>query len=137
MKALYIDFVQRNRFWVLLLLYALELTASLWMAYELRFDFVVDHSYSQERLFVLLWLVPLQLILLGLFQQLTPLLGYFSTPDLARMFHSLIISSITASLVWIFWGESFAPPRGVIALDFVFSLVGLTGVRLCLHTLRA
>ena len=136
MKALYIDFVQRNRFWVLLLLYALELTASLWMAYELRFDFVVDHSYSQERLFVLLWLVPLQLILLGLFQQLTPLLGYFSTPDLARMFHALIISSITASLVWILWGESFAPPRGVIALDFVFSLVGLTGVRLCLRTLR-
>jgi FlaA1/EpsC-like NDP-sugar epimerase len=136
MKALYLDFLQKRRFWVLLLLYAIELTASLWMAYELRFDFMVDPRSSQERLFVLLWIIPLQLILLGLFQQLTPLLGYFSTPDLARMFHALIISSIIATVVWIMGGEDFAPPRGVIALDFVFCLVGLTGVRLCLRTLR-
>jgi FlaA1/EpsC-like NDP-sugar epimerase len=136
MKALYFDLAQRRRFWVLLLLYAIELTASLWMAYELRFDFVVDPGFRQERLFVLLWLVPLQLILLGLFQQLTPLLGFFSTPDLARMFHALIVSSVVVLIVWVIWGAGFAPPRGVIALDFVFCLVGLTGVRLALRTLR-
>jgi FlaA1/EpsC-like NDP-sugar epimerase len=136
MKTKYFDLAQRNRFLVLLVLYALELTASLWLAYELRFDFIVDPGFRQERLFVLLWLIPLQLILLGLFQQLTPLLGFFSTPDLARMFHALIISSAIVLVVWTIWGEGFAPPRGVIALDFVFCLVGLTGVRLSLRTLR-
>jgi FlaA1/EpsC-like NDP-sugar epimerase len=136
MKAFFFNFVQKQRFWVLLLLYAVELTASLWLAYALRFDFMIDSSYRQERLFVLLWLVPLQLILLGLFQQLTPLLGYFSTPDLARMFHALTIGSIVVLVVWIIGGTGFAPPRGVIALDFVLCLVGLTGVRLALRTLR-
>jgi FlaA1/EpsC-like NDP-sugar epimerase len=126
----------RNRFAVLLLLYASELTASLWLAYELRFDFAVDATYAHERLFVLLWLIPLQLVLLGLFHQLRTLLEYFSTPDLSRMFQALIISSAIAGLVWIWPGPGFTPPRGVIVLDFVLSLVGLTGVRLALRRLR-
>jgi FlaA1/EpsC-like NDP-sugar epimerase len=131
-----LDLSPPNRFLVLLLFYEAELTASLWLAYDLRFDFMVDPASYQERYFVLLWLVPLQLILLGLFHQLTPLLGYFSTPDLARMFHALFISSIITVIVGIAWGAGFAPSRGVIAMDFVFCLVGLTGVRLALRTFR-
>ena len=123
MKVNLFDYSPPVRIWVLLLLYTAELCASLWMAYELRFDFMVETASQQERLVVLLWLVPLQLTLLGLFHQLTPLLGYFSTPDLARMFHALTISSIVVAVVWIASGAGFAPPRGVIALDFVFCLV--------------
>src|SRR5882762_8903692 len=119
MKKFRLDLSPPKRFLVLLMLYASELAASLWLAYELRFDFAVDPASHQERYFVLLWLVPLQLILLGLFHQLTPLLGYFSTPDLGRMFHALTFSSIIALVVWAAWGAGFAPPRGVIALDFV------------------
>ena len=78
----------------------------------------------------------MQLLLLGLFHQFNTLLGYFSTPDLARMFHALTISSIIALVVWGVWGEGAAPPRGVIGLDFVFCLVGLTGARLALRTFR-
>ena len=131
-----LDVSARVRFWVLLLLYATELMASLWLAYELRFDFTVDPASRHERLLVLAWLVPLQLILLGMFHQLKTLLGYFSTPDLARMFHALTISAVVAMIVWIIWGVGFVPPRGVIALDFIFALVGLTGARLALRTFR-
>src|SRR5712671_234784 len=122
-----LDVSGRARFWVLLSLYAAELTASLWLAYELRFDFAVDPDSRQERLIALAWLIPLQLTLLGLFHQLKTLLGYFSTPDLARMFHALTISLVTAMAVWIAFGTGIAPPRGVIVLDFIFALVGLTG----------
>jgi FlaA1/EpsC-like NDP-sugar epimerase len=131
-----LELPSRTRFWVLLVVYAIELSCSLWMAYELRFDFMVEAQFQQERLFVLCWLIPLQLVLLGLFHQLNTLLGYFSTPDLARMFHALIISSIIAMVVWSVWGASVAPPRGVIVLDFIFCLVGLTGARLALRTFR-
>ena len=131
-----LDLSAPTRFWVLLFVYAAELTASLWLAYELRFDFMVEPNFQKERLFVLCWLIPLQLLLLGLFHQLNTILGYFSTPDLARMFHALTISAITALVVWGVWGEGFAPPRGVIVLDFVFCLVGLTGARLALRTFR-
>jgi FlaA1/EpsC-like NDP-sugar epimerase len=135
-KALRLDLSAQNRFVVLFLLYASELTASLWLAYELRFDFAVDSIYQRERFFVLLWLVPLQLTLLWLFHQLKALLEYFSTPDLARMFQALMISSTIAGALWIWPGPGFTPPRGVIALDFVLSLVGLTGVRLALRRFR-
>src|ERR1035438_178411 len=89
MKTFRLDLSAPTRFWVLLLMYAIELTASLWLAYELRFDFMVEPNFQKERLFVFCWLIPLQLVLLGLFHQLNTLLGYFSTPDLARMFHAL------------------------------------------------
>src|ERR1039457_943418 len=136
MKTFRLDLPSRTRFWVLLFMYALELTASLWLAYELRFDFLVESKFQHERLFVLCWLIPLQLLLLGFFHQLNTLLGYFSTPDLARMFHALTISAIIALVVWGVWGEGAAPPRGVIVLDFIFCLVGLTGARLALRTFR-
>lgn len=124
------------RVWLLALLYAVELVASLWMAYELRFDFNVGPELQQERMVALAWLVPFQLLLLGWFQQLTPLLGYFSTPDLARIFHALSISVLGGAAAWFVWGAGFAPPRGVLILDFVFALVGLSGVRLLLRMSR-
>ena len=136
MKIFRLDLSPPQRFLVLLLLYAVELAASLWLAYDLRYDFMVDPVSYQERYFVLFWLVPLQLVLLGLFHQLTSLLGYFSTPDLARMFHALFFSACAALIVWIVAGEGFAPPRAVLAMDFLFCLIGLTGIRLALRTLR-
>ncbi|HYG33334.1 MAG TPA: polysaccharide biosynthesis protein, partial [Clostridia bacterium] len=131
-----LDLTPAIRSWLLLLLYGAELTASLWLAYELRFDFAIDAASQNERLFVLMWYVPLQLLMLGLFHQFRPLLGYFSTPDLARMFHALTISLVLAMVAWVIWGTGYAPPRGVIVIDFVFALVGLTGVRLAMRTLR-
>ncbi len=135
-KTLHLNQSPPRRFALLLCLYGLELGASLWLAYELRFDFLLEPTYQRERLFVLLWLVPLQLLLLGLFHQLNTLPGYFSTPDLARIFHALTLSGVITGVVWIWRGQDFAPPRGVIVLDFVLCLVGLTGVRLALRTLR-
>jgi FlaA1/EpsC-like NDP-sugar epimerase len=120
---------------MLLVLYAIELSATLWLAYELRFDFVVDEASQRERLIVLMWFVPMQLGVLAMFQQLNPLLGYFSTPDLARMFHALLVSAILASGVWYIAGAGFAPPRGVIMGNFIFALVALAGVRLALRAL--
>lgn len=131
-----LDLSPTKRFAVLSVFYAIELIASLWLAYELRFDFAVPQDYQAERFFVLVWLVPLQLILLGAFHQLTALLGYFSTPDLARVFQALTIGSLVAGLVWLWPGPGFAPPRGVIVLDFVLALVGVAGVRLTLRSIR-
>ena len=102
LKTSDLDLSPPRRFAVLVSLYTPGLIASLWLAYELRFDFAVDPGYQQERAFVLLWLIPLQLIMLGLFHQLRTLLGYFSTPDLARMFHALTACAAIAGLVWLF-----------------------------------
>ena len=136
MKLSDLDVSPRARGGLLLGVYVLELTASLWLAYELRFDFMVEPRHQQARLLVLAWLVPLQVLLLALFHQLKPLLGYFSTPDLARLFHALTLGAVLTCVVWLLAGDGFAPPRGVIVVDFLFALVGLTGVRLALRVSR-
>jgi FlaA1/EpsC-like NDP-sugar epimerase len=136
MKLNIFDYSAPFRVWMLIVLYTVQLAASLWVAYEVRFDFVVEAAFQHERIVVLLWLIPLEVILLALFHQLHPLLGYFSTPDLARVFHALFISTCIAGVVWYIWGEGYAPPRGVIALNFIFALVGLTGSRLFLRASR-
>jgi FlaA1/EpsC-like NDP-sugar epimerase len=118
------------------MLYTTGLAASLWLAYDLRFDFSVGPAAAQERLNVLLWLVPLQLVLLTLFLQLSPLLGYFSTPDLARMFYALVISAVMAMGMWLALGTPYAPPRSVIVMDLVLSLVGLSGANLAMRRMR-
>src|SRR5690242_17834544 len=136
MKSSRLDLSPMRRISVLLVLYAAELTLSLWLAYELRFDFDIEAQFIQERHFVFLWLIPTQLLLLGLFQQLNTALGFFSTPDLVRMFYALTTSSAVAVVVWLGLGQGFAPPRGVIVLDFVLALVGLSGGRLILRHFR-
>jgi len=124
------------RIWVWLGLYAAELAASVWLAYELRFDFTVSAAWAQERLVVLAWLVPLELVLLALFQQFSPLLGYFSTPDLGRIGYALVLGAAAALGAWFALGTGYAPPRSVILINLVLSLVALAGVRLALRTLR-
>lgn len=124
------------RVWALLALYIVELCASLWLAYEVRFDFMMNAEFQEERLIVLLWFIPVELAFLALFHQFSPLLSYFSTPDLARLFHALFLSSVVAGIVWLITGVGFAPPRGVIVINFVFALVGLTGGRLSLRAFR-
>lgn len=129
-------FSSRMRRAVLLSLYAAQLIASLWVAYELRFDFSVGPQYQLERLCVLLWLIPLQLACLARFGQFKPLLGYFSTPDLARVVCALTVALGISWIIWTAFGAGVAPPRGVIVVDFVIAVVGLTGARLALRTLR-
>lgn len=136
MRTRLMDLPPALRIWVRLLLYTAGLAASLWLAYELRFDFGVGPAAARERLEVLLWLVPIQLVLLALFLQLSPLLGYFSTPDLARMFYALVISAAMAMGVWLALGTPYAPPRSVILIDLVLSLVGLSGANLVLRRMR-
>ena len=131
-----LDIFSPKRFGLLLVMYLVSLTASLWLAYELRFDFMVPAGFQDERLRVLLWVVPLQLVLLGTFHQLKTLLGFFSTPDLARIFQALTVSTVVQGGVWVWLGPGFAAPRGVILLDFVLSLMGLTAIRLALRTWR-
>src|SRR6266496_2420160 len=104
MRILRMELSPSTRFWLRLIVYSLQLMASLWMAYELRFEFALPSQVQYERLVVLAWLVPLQLLLLAAFHQMTSLLSYFSTPDLSRMFHALLISAAIASAAWLVAG---------------------------------
>ena len=126
---------------VLLALYATALAGSLWLAYELRFDFNVPAdidpvNFQSQRIVVLLWLVPLKLILLAALRQFAPLLSYFSVPDLSRLSYALGLSSVLLWGIRVQAGLIYGPPKGVILVDAVLSLMLLAAARLSFRLLR-
>ena len=129
-----------RRVWVrktiLLLLYAGGLALSFRLAYELRFDFVLDENFKGQILRYLPWIVALKLILLFAFGQFEGLLSYFSLPDLSRLFRALGLAFGIVLVIWFVSGGAYAPPRGVILSDWLISFLGLAGSRLGFRLLR-
>lgn len=119
-----------SRFAVLAVSYTLILGTSLWLAYQLRFDFEVPKDLKAGIPFVILWAVVLKLILLFLFRQFAGLLSYFSIPDLQRVLAALALASLIIGVVRWTEGVPVAPPRGVILADFLISFIGVAGLRL-------
>ena len=130
------------QFYFLLGSYAFLLAASMYMAYELRFDFALSREIQQERLQVIFWSVPLKLSLLFAFGQFSGMLRYFGIPDFFRVLFAL--ASATALIVVMFFlyewfGDGRAgriPSRMVISQDFTFSIIAICGFRLGLRMLH-
>jgi len=81
---------------MILVVYAIILSFSLWLSYQLRFDFFVDSGFEAHRDAIavsLLWIVPLKLCVLLLGRQFSGLLSFFSTPDLIRLCSSVTLGS--------------------------------------------
>lgn len=126
------------RLLLLLLSYTLGLIACLWLAWQLRFDFEVPETLQSAVWFTVLWIVPVQLILLALTRQFSGLLSFFGIKDLVRLFAAMASSAILVATLW--WTvedmSSFIPPRGVILIDFVLSFMGLSSIRLAIRLYR-
>src|SRR5580765_5512577 len=112
------------RLGILIVVYTVGLLLSLLMAYLLRFDFYVPPAEWQRFFAICAWLIPVKLLLLFAFRQFVGLLGYFSVPDLLRLFYASASSLAILILLWIYSGGALAPPRGVMLTDFVLSFMG-------------
>ena len=117
--------------------YAAALIGSLWLGYQLRFDFAVPDETARTFLLVFGWVVGFKLICLWRFRQFDVLLGYFSLPDFSRLFRVLFATCLVVFGVSTHVGSDYAPPRSVVLIDFSFSLLALTGIRLVFCQTRA
>ena len=107
---------------------------SLWLSYQLRFDFDVPAHYASQFLVACLWILPLKLLCLYFFGQFDGLLSYFSVPDLKRIVAAVGAGSIDRFFVRALEVASLGPPRGVILSDFIISIAGICTLRLGLRT---
>jgi FlaA1/EpsC-like NDP-sugar epimerase len=115
---------------VLLLAYSVVLLASRWVAYQLRFDFVVPEDQWPRFTGYSWWVLALQLVILGVFGQYSGILGYFSLPDLRRLLSaSLASTSALLGLRYLFVGF-YTESRGVILVNALLALAGVGAVRL-------
>ena len=130
------DFAAEWRIPVVLVVYTIGLIFSLWLSYELRFDFSMPAPDRRQFFLVCLWSVPVKLMLLLLIGQFAGLLSYFSIPDLKRLFFALLASSLLSAGIWVATGGRFAPPRSVILADGLLSLLALAAIRLFFRRIR-
>src|SRR5688572_32005091 len=78
--------------------YAAALIGSLWLGYQLRFDFAVPKETARTFLLVFAWVISFKLICLWRFRQFDVLPGYFSLPDFTRLFWVLF-----GMCLFVFW----------------------------------
>ena len=120
----------------LLAAYGAGLALSLWVAFQLRFDFNVSPEYLVHFDLMLLVGVSVKLLLLLAFGQLGSLLSYFGFHDLGKILAVCLIAAALALGIWAVTGVPYAPPRAVILSDFLLSFLYLCGFRLSLRLVR-
>jgi FlaA1/EpsC-like NDP-sugar epimerase len=116
---------------ILILPFTLALFASLWLGYQLRYDFNVPPDVQRGFLFIAPWVILLKLLFLMFFRQYRAWLGSFSKPDFNRLATALFLATVITFIISTHTGSDYAPPRSVVLTDFSFSLLALSGVRLC------
>ena len=126
------------RYSLLLILYLLGLIFSLYLAWQIRFDFAVPQTLQSSVWLSAFWIVPLQLIILAFARQFSGLLSFFAVQDLVRLFIAMISSAILVLVMWWAFKQTspLIPPRGVILIDFVLSVMGLGSIRLAIRLYR-
>ena len=135
----FFDLSRNRRSLVLALGYATILAAAFYLAYEVRFDFLVDASHEQERLRLITLAVGLKVGALILMRQLGSAIAYFSLPDLIRLIWAMTLASLllyAARLLEPSGSLVLSPPRGVLLIDYLLSVGGLCTVRLGIRIYR-
>ena len=122
---------------ILLSIYGLVIGASFYLAYEVRFDFLVAPEFQTSRLAFLGLVVGIKLLALIWAGQLGSMLTFFSIPDFLRLFWAMVGASLVLFIPRLLLGNTdFAPPRGVLLVDFLLCFGGLCGLRLAVRLYR-
>lgn len=124
------------RFVALVLAYASILLGSLVFSLLLRFDFSVPEQYWRTFGEWSPGVILFKLIVLAVAGQYRSLLTFFSFPDAKRLFIALGVAAVVEAVVWFLLRGQGMPPRGVIAVDFILSFVGLVALRMGMRILR-
>lgn len=120
----------------LIALYTVVLAACRYLAYEIRFDFLVPPEFQQERLLSLAVNLPIKLLCLLLFRQFGSLLTYFSVPDLMRIGVAMAVANLVSYLLRNGINAGLLSPRGVVLTDFVLCVGALSFMRLSFRIYR-
>jgi lipopolysaccharide/colanic/teichoic acid biosynthesis glycosyltransferase len=124
-------------YWLgVLIIYAIALTGSFGLAYELRSDFHANRQDYDEFRRYLPWIMFPQLVLLFWGGQLRGLISYFSIPELRRTAGSLGIAFLIQYGLCKFSQGRLAPTRSLLLIDLFLSFFALCAVRMAFRFLR-
>jgi len=125
-----------------ILLTAFLCVLSLYVAFELRLMDAISTPEGNERLRALflevwLWIVPLKLVLLYAFGQLEIMAARFRQVDFYKLTLALGLHAVFILYLWFAFDGQDVPPRSVIILDFMLSLLLISALRVGIQHFRA
>jgi FlaA1/EpsC-like NDP-sugar epimerase len=142
-KTRYLSFVRGlaeiyrgGRGLVLVVIYVAVATFSLYLAYEIRFDFTVPPEHQQERIQVMWLVVVVKMLALFFARQMGSMVTFFGISDFFRLSISLLASAALLLLLRFTGYGHLSPPRGVLLIDFLVCLATFCGFRLSARLLR-
>ena len=106
------------------------LLGSLWLGYQIRFDFSIPAETQHTFPLIFLWVIALKEFCLWRFRRYELLLGHFTVSESSSLFWALLVPSLFIFGVSNQLGSDYAPPRSVVLTDFGFSVIALTAIRL-------
>jgi FlaA1/EpsC-like NDP-sugar epimerase len=124
------------RFFTVLLIYCLELSAVFYLSYAMRWDFDIPIPFQNQWLTLIIPIVLCKLVLLRSFGQFRSILSYFGLADFGGV--ALAMGTVSGMMLGLWYASdiSAAPPRGVILMDFVLSVALISAFRLSLRIMR-
>lgn len=122
----------------LILLDAAIFAVSVWLAFMLRFDFVLEPRYRALLVYYLVAAVPVRVLVQYLLRAYDMSLRFVSLADLWNLARAHVI----AAVVLVLYGGLFVPhfltrgrvPLGAVALDFLMALAGASLLRITKRT---
>lgn len=113
--------------------YAFALLCSYFLAYELRFDFVVPENFRDQRSANMLWVMGLKWLFLWQAGQFKSIMAYFRLHDALRLFVALALVGFCLLFLWYSLGGSRVAPRSVILTDFLLGFFMIAVFRVSLR----
>jgi FlaA1/EpsC-like NDP-sugar epimerase len=106
------------------------LALAYYLAYVLRFDSGIPHRYEVLLTDTIVVTVAMKLAIFALFGLYSKLWRFVDQKDFETILKAVVVSSVGLIVfLFIFSIGKHDPPRGVLALDFLLSLVFVSGAR--------
>ena len=128
-----------KRYVVLLLkvgVYFFCLSASLVLAYNLKYGFLIPDTVQQTMWQTVGWLVSLKIIILVLIGEFKGIFSYFRLPDLFKIIVCFVSVSTGLALCHYFIRAPWLPERDILIADLLFSILFIFFFRASLRILN-
>ena len=106
-----------------------------YLAFVLRFDAGIPDRYEELFRDSLAWIVAGKLAVLAAFGLYHKLWRFIDQKDFESIVRAVVVSTLVVVGAFYLWPGNTDPPRGVIALDFLLTLLLLGGVRFLVRML--
>ncbi|MEM8549838.1 MAG: nucleoside-diphosphate sugar epimerase/dehydratase [Verrucomicrobiota bacterium] len=110
--------------------------AGFYFAYEIRFEFQLNEQEQKRRFEIMLWLVPLEVVILYAFGQFEVTAARFRSYDFFQLSAGLGLTSLFLLYLWYIFGPKETPSRGIVLINFMTTLLFLSLFRAVLQYVR-